>query len=376
MLSLVDRPDSLDVGSLARSLFNVDTVNHSPSITISNNSFSSTRPSIPQHTVTDVQQEAADADVFNKVGHDNQLSTLQRDLHFIDGEASVEFEANQASHDGTQSLTPIVAVAEPELGYSTVEAAYQPGKLTRKRTSQRHSQSERRRRLRGYHANTIDDVFGTYLAEEEQKCQDIGHQAPQDTFLTPTIQQQIQNLGKEKTGMFVKILMHISSPCLIGGIQAVLESRKDQRGLMARETSGALSRADRFQLIADLDKALSLYQLLRRYHILTLFKECKGPEAFTSEVVLTPADFARSLSKPGNPVNRSIGEVTVRMMQDVFPNIKVDSCEYESKYRSMARIRRLGLRLHMLETRFGEGVLGLMLDQGLAGTDVGITDAM
>ncbi|KAF3032324.1 hypothetical protein E8E12_002884 [Didymella heteroderae] len=39
-------------------------------------------------------------------------------------------------------------------------------------------------------------------------------------------------------------------------------------------------------------------------------------------------------------------------------------------------MRRLGQRLHMLEAKFGGGVLGLILDQGLAGTDVGITDKM
>ena len=46
--------------------------------------------------------------------------------------------------------------------------------------------------------------------------------------------------------------------------------------------------------------------------------------------------------------------------------------KYNIKYRWLSNIRRLG----QLETSFGEGVLGLVLDQGLAGTDVGITDAM
>lgn len=39
-------------------------------------------------------------------------------------------------------------------------------------------------------------------------------------------------------------------------------------------------------------------------------------------------------------------------------------------------MRPLGMRLHMLEMRFGEGILGLMLDQGPAGTDVGISDTI
>lgn len=101
-----------------------------------------------------------------------------------------------------------------------------------------------------------------------------------------------------------------------------------------------------------------------------------GNEAFTYERVKIPADFARSSSKRGNPLSRSIADVTSRMTHDVFPNIDVDKAEFDSKSRLIARIRRLGQRLHMLETRFGEGILGLMLDQGLTGSDVGITDAM
>lgn len=64
------------------------------------------------------------------------------------------------------------------------------------------------------------------------------------------------------------------------------------------------------------------------------------------------------------------------MMRETFPHVKPDTDEYKSKYRWITDIRRLGQRLHILETKFGGGVLGLMLDQGLAGTDVGITDKM
>lgn len=104
-------------------------------------------------------------------------------------------------------------------------------------------------------------------------------------------------------------------------MQAALASHKDQRGLMAREITGALSTADRSQLITDLDKALSLWQLLRRYHILELFKQCKGPDAFSSKTVITVADFAKPSTKRGNPVNKSIADVNMRMMQEIFPDI-------------------------------------------------------
>ncbi|EDU44794.1 hypothetical protein PtrSN002B_010587 [Pyrenophora tritici-repentis] len=91
---------------------------------------------------------------------------------------------------------------------------------------------------------------------------------------------------------------------------------------------------------------------------------------------MTPSSPARPPNTRGNPFNRSVADVTARMMQETFPNVESSTDEYTTKYRWISDIRRLGQRLHMLETRFGEGVLGLMLDQGLAGTDVGITDKM
>jgi hypothetical protein len=64
------------------------------------------------------------------------------------------------------------------------------------------------------------------------------------------------------------------------------------------------------------------------------------------------------------------------MMEETFPAIDSSTDEYTTKYRWISDIRRLGQRLCMLETRFGKGILGLMLDQGVAGTDIGITDKM
>jgi hypothetical protein len=219
-------------------------------------------------------------------------------------------------------------------------------------------------------------VFEIYLIEQGDKCQAFGQLTPQNTFLTPTIQQAIQNLGKEKTEVLAKILIHIGSPYLIGGIQAILELRKNQGSLMALKTTDALSRAQRFHLIDSPGHTMSRYQLFRRYYILEPFKDCNDPDASTCGVVATPDDFASLSSKRGSRVNKPIADVTTRMTQEIFPNIEVDTDEYKTKYRSATNIRRLGQRLHMLETRFGEGVLGLMLDQGLTGTDVGITDKM
>ncbi|KAI5363468.1 hypothetical protein J4E82_011568 [Alternaria postmessia] len=121
---------------------------------------------------------------------------------------------------------------------------------------------------------------------------------------------------------------------------------------------------------------MSRSQLIRRYHVLQLFKDCGGPDTLRREIAVTPSSLTQRSGKRGNPLNRSVADLTARMMQEAFPAVDPGTNEYKTKYRWISDTRRLGQRLHMLEARFGEGVLGLMLDQGVAGTDIGITDKM
>ncbi|CAN9259486.1 unnamed protein product [Alternaria alternata] len=139
---------------------------------------------------------------------------------------------------------------------------------------------------------------------------------------------------------------------------------------------GMVSRAERIRLIVGLGHTMSRSQLLRRHHVLQLFKDCGGPNTSSREIVMTSFSLTQRSGKRGNPLNRSATELTARMMQETFPAVDPSTDEYTTKYRWISDIRRLEQRLHMLETRFGEGVLGLMLDQGVAGTDTGITDKM
>ena len=50
---------------------------------------------------------------------------------------------------------------------------------------------------------------------------------------------------------------------------------------MALEATSMPSRAERIHLIASLGHAMSRSQLLRRHHVLQLFKDCGGPGTST-----------------------------------------------------------------------------------------------
>lgn len=378
LLSRKDLPDSLDVGSLVRSLFSVDTGSQSWSIAASNNTDRDPRSStsVVQQVTTDFLQAAVETDVSEEAGEDIQYSLSHDTQFFDDMETGPEFAAVESPHDSAQTVLQRAAEGEETPICDTAACARQPDQRTEKRTSAHPTQLRRTKKPRECIVYPDVDLLGTYLTEEERKCQDFGHPSPQNTFLTPVVQQAVQALDKGKTEVLAKILIYIGSPCLVGGLQDMLVSRQPEESCLAFRPEHTLSRAERVHLIASLGYAMSRSQLLRRHHVLQLFKECGRLDTSTYGIVMIPLDLAHPSNKRGNPVNRAVAEVTARMMRETFPHVKPDTDEYKSKYRWITDIRRLGQRLHILETKFGGGVLGLILDQGLAGTDVGITDKM
>ncbi|KAH7081106.1 hypothetical protein BKA63DRAFT_540324 [Paraphoma chrysanthemicola] len=350
LLSLDDVSDSLDVGCLARSLFHVNKGSHSSSVGNDSDRIPLTYFSTARHVTTDIQQAADEAGMSEEMADDSQI-LLQQDPSSDDEETNVAFAADQSPQYNTQTVFSRAGEGEEALRDETIRCARQHQQPTGKRTSIHRIASGRTKKLRECVVNSDIDVLRTYLTEEEKKCQDFGHQNPQDTFLTPLIQKAIRDLGKGKTEVLAKILIHIGSPCLVGGLQDILASHNVLESCMALAPRSTPSRAERVHLIASLGHSMSHCQFIRRHNILQLFKEC-------------------------GRANTSVAEVTSRMMQETFPDVAFNTDEYKTKYRWITDIRRLGQRLHMLEVKFGEGILGLMLDQGLPGTDVGITDKM
>lgn len=234
-----------------------------------------------------------------------------------------------------------------------------------------------RKKSRNHNVRPSLDVLESYLVEESQKCERSGHPPPHETFLTPAIQEAIRDMSRKNTEIPAKILIYIASPGIIVSLQEIMETYRSQAGYGTSNTTTAISKMERLDLIISLDRGITTSQLYRRYHILQLYRDCGGAAAPTNPIFMTTsADFADHLRRPGNPANRSVACLTERMMQDIFPFLAPGTAEYRVKYRLMSNLRRLGHRLDMLELRFGKGILGLMIDRGTADPSIGITDAM
>ncbi|OWY53982.1 hypothetical protein AALT_g11689 [Alternaria alternata] len=299
LLSLDELPNSLDVKSLARSLFSTDMNSHSLSTAASDDQSFLTCPSTQLDATMYLRVTASGKDDLGGVQNGIRRFPIQ-DNHGFDGEeADVEFAADCSPDGGMPTAAPIIVDREEAESCDTTGAAGQSGNPTGKR-------------------GDIDR----------------------------------------------------------GGLQDILESCKTQERCTTSEAMCMVSRAERIRVIASLGHTMSRSQLLRRYHILQLFKDCGGPNTSTWEIAVTPSSLTQRSGKRGNPLNRSVADLTERMMEETFPAVDSSTDEYTTKYRWISDIRRLGQRLYMLETRFGKGILGLMLDQGVAGTDIGITDKM
>jgi hypothetical protein len=376
LLSLDELSESIDVASLARSLFRADVGSHPASKESSDNPNDSVPSSTRLQRTMGLQQPAPETVFLTEFEHEVGHHPFRDGCSSTSGAFDMGLLVEHSSNNNIQVEFPVSNSGGEASWYNTEGAARQSHRPPEKQPRVYRNESGQGKKRRGCATSASVDVFGMYLSEEVRKCKVFGHLPPQDTFLTLAIQEEIQELETGKNEVLAKILIHIASPCLIGGLQGILESCKTGKSSVTLETTSTLSTAERLRLIATLGHTISYAQLLRRYHILGLFKDCGGLETSMCGVIMTLSNFASSSNTRGNPINRSVADVTVKMMAETFPAIGYQTSEYRAKYRWISYVRRLGQRLHLLETRFGQGILGLILDQGITGTDTGITDAM
>ncbi|KAI1934079.1 hypothetical protein LOZ66_006172 [Ophidiomyces ophidiicola] len=225
---------------------------------------------------------------------------------------------------------------------------------------------------------TISDRLGQYLLHENEKCKARGLRPPSETFFTPHIQERVLSLGNGTIDVLGITVATIANAQSVVTLQEALRYKRAQAGYASCQLKRGLSCRDRIQIIEKLDQSIVYAHLLRRYHVLELFEECGGPNNGWNNgfVHTTPLDFKQATRKSGNPVNNADSEVTKTIMHKCFPEVQPSTERYAAKYRAMKRIRKLGERLHFMTTKFGRGVLGLLLDGREMHEEIGISDNM
>ncbi|KAI1957070.1 hypothetical protein LOZ58_005992 [Ophidiomyces ophidiicola] len=261
---------------------------------------------------------------------------------------------------------------------SLSENAFSSSTATRKKRPAKSVENHVNPKKPPHAFQTISDRLGQYLLHENEKCKARGLRPPSETFFTPHIQERVLSLGNGTIDVLGITVATIANAQSVVTLQEALRYKRAQAGYASCQLKRGLSCRDRIQIIEKLDQSIVYAHLLRRYHVLELFEECGGPNNGWNNgfVHTTPLDFKQATRKSGNPVNNADSEVTKTIMHKCFPEVQPSTERYAAKYRAMKRIRKLGERLHFMTTKFGRGVLGLLLDGREMHEEIGISDNM
>jgi hypothetical protein len=127
--------------------------------------------------------------------------------------------------------------------------------------------------------------------------------------------------------------------------------------------ASGLSTYQRLEVIERLDERISYYGFLRRCHVHQLVLDCCGANRLALDGFV-PHTFTgigeKNRTKKGNPFNIADSELTISMLENLWPALHRDSSQYKKKYEQVTRLRQLGQRLAHIVDRFGFGILGLI----------------
>ncbi|KAK3065244.1 hypothetical protein LTS18_004875 [Coniosporium uncinatum] len=243
-------------------------------------------------------------------------------------------------------------------------------------TNERPNKKSRRSGMKDVSEGSCESL-DSYLEKERLRCEEQDTSGPLETFFGPEIQQGLSELG---AGMYSNALQTI---CVaIASSESLVTLQHLLRYYRAGESPKTLAPAipqstkDRVSVIGAIDKEVAYMCILRRCHIFRLYEENRPgfSHGFVSSTQQTIATQGRR--GPGNPKNIADSNITKVIMGRTFPDLEIQSKEYEQSYRRINSLRRLGRRLCMLKERFGHGIFGLMqYDWGIE-SPLNITDKM
>lgn len=208
----------------------------------------------------------------------------------------------------------------------------------------------------------IIDFCQASILRDTEKCKAQGLPPPRETFFSPHIQNRILELNRKFSDASCTILAQIASSSSIVGLKEALECSRSWPQIQNWRITSHATRTERIAIIGDLEVREMYCALLKRYHVMELFRNCGGSDSrrATRMVICTGREIFQAGGKTGNPGHNDEAHVTERMMKEVFPSLQPGCKDYESKRRSMSRLRVLGRRLHMFAERFGNSSLAFM----------------
>lgn len=246
----------------------------------------------------------------------------------------------------------------------------------RRKTSNRQESSGRDSSLQEpVRPHPNETLLEQLIAHERRKFENQGRQ---DSFIFSLTQESISGLGAERHSWTLRVFFFaVASSHSMLTLRDILRACRDRTTGDLSEPMQGLSTAKRLEFIEHLEGNLAYFSLLRRCHILKLFMDNFDPsrQAEGGFIVQTQESISNTgRKKSGNPSHVAHSEMTKSMIQEIYPELQPNTPGYQTKYRSVSELRKLGKRLHFLTTTFGYGILGLL--PSTTGSDLCISDSM
>lgn len=208
----------------------------------------------------------------------------------------------------------------------------------------------------------MSDYCRASILRDTEKCKSQGLPPPRETYFSPYIQDRVLELNCKFSDASCTMLAQIAGSSSIVALKEALECSRSWPQIQSWRITGHATLHERIAIIGDLEVREMYCALLKRYHVMELFRNCGGSDSrrTTKMIICTGREILQPGGRTGNPSHHDEAYVTERMMKEVFPNLQPGSKDYESKRRSMSRLRVLGRRLHMFAERFGNSSLAFM----------------
>ncbi|KAF7624069.1 hypothetical protein F9C07_2280746 [Aspergillus flavus] len=214
--------------------------------------------------------------------------------------------------------------------------------------------------MRGRHQ--MHNPIVSFLEEETMKCQARSIRTPREWYFSAEIEIAIQEAGlKQYDDLLKRLILASGSSLSVLVLKEAMQTWRSRTDQLHLQISTHSSKADTYTNICLIDQTITGLNLFRRYHISYLFKACGGCEIPSlSGFVTTPAYNASAIKRAGNPLKIAESKLTTAMMKQVLPGLEPGSPEYKKGYNHVRNLRLLARRFHILQERFGNGILALI----------------
>ncbi|KAF5859891.1 hypothetical protein ETB97_002250 [Aspergillus alliaceus] len=205
-----------------------------------------------------------------------------------------------------------------------------------------------------------DNTVVSFVAA--MKCQAKSLRPPQEWYFTAEMEMAIRNADlKQSEEVLKRLILGSGSSQSVLFLKEAIQTWRARGDLPHLQISNRSSKAETYTNISLIDQRITSLNLFRRYHISYLFEVCGGCETpFLSGFVATPAYNASCIKRAGNPLKNAESELTTAMMKQVLPRLEPGSSEYKKGYKDVTNLRLLARKFHILQERFGKGILALI----------------